>query len=468
MPTNKFCQRKARLLNQRLLISMCSIGLFFLSAVHGMSARLHGTDTYHSFNFIHGFQVKSDTLIKPGNKSGLSSSQFIHFAAGLPGFARLVNQHGSVKVAFLGGSITHMEGWRGMVMDYLTKNYPLSEFQFLNAGIPSLGSVPHAFRLQKDVLHQVTPDLLFIESAVNDAVNGTKAIEQRRALEGIIRQAHQANLKMDMVLMAFADEEKNADYARGGVPASVQIHQQLAAYYHLPFINLAKEVFTRIGQGEFSWEKDFKNLHPAPFGQRLYFHAIKTLLDSAIHHPIQPKDRNHNTSIYFPKPMQSFSYAAGHYVDPDKAIDLNGFKVVNDWTPKDQANTRHGFVHVPVLCATKAGSHLSLKFRGTAVGIAVVSGPDAGKISYQVDAGPVRTMDLYTQWSNQLHLPWYEILRDGLSQKEHVLKIKIIPRKRSETPTSRSAVNDHEKTSIKPAENAVRIVYFLVNGPAAS
>jgi hypothetical protein len=73
-------------------------------------------------------------------------------------------------VAFVGGSITNMEGWRELVCKYLAAAYPATAFNFINAGIPSLGSLPHAFRLEQDVLSKGKIDLLFVEAAVNDRV----------------------------------------------------------------------------------------------------------------------------------------------------------------------------------------------------------------------------------------------------------------------------------------------------------
>ena len=144
-------------------------------------------------------------------------------------------------VTFLGGSITNMKGWRNEVCDYLAAAYPATSFNFINAGIPSLGSLPHAFRFEQDVLGKGKTDLLFVEAAVNDRVNGTNETTQRRAMEGIIRHALKANPQVNIVLMAFVDEDKMADYHAGKIPVEVQVHEDLAKQYHLPFINLAKK-----------------------------------------------------------------------------------------------------------------------------------------------------------------------------------------------------------------------------------
>lgn len=373
----------------------------------------------------------------------LPADNFIHPYGKLDNFRFRIQHKEDLTVAFLGGSITNMTGWRNKVERYLAERYPGTRFRFLNAGIPSLGSLPHAFRLQEDVLDQGRIDLLFIEAAVNDRVNGTPGTQQRRALEGIVRHALAANPAMDIVLMGFADEFKLADYQAGKLPAAISAHEDVARHYGLPFINLAEEVRARIAHREFTWEDDFKNLHPAPFGQELYFNTIKTLLQT------QPGGDTSKAIVVkkIPRPMDPLSYAKGRYVAVKKASAGKGFVLVPSWQPSDGAGTRPGFVKVPVLEGTAAGASAGLSFEGTAVGIAVIAGPDAGKIRYSIDGGPERTVDLYTQWSSGLHLPWYLLLGDGLRKGRHRLKISI--------------ADEHDPQS---KGNAVRIVHFLVNG----
>ncbi|AHF15516.1 hypothetical protein NIASO_10815 [Niabella soli DSM 19437] len=375
-------------------------------------------------------------------KDPLPEERFIQRFGNLNNVLERIRKKQAVTVAFLGGSITNMTGWRDRVCTWLAQRYPDVHFTFINAGIPSLGSLPHVFRLQQDVLDKGRVDLLFIESAVNDYVNGTPAVTQQRALEGIIRHALAANPYMNMVLMGFADEFKLADYAAGKIPGEIQLHERLARYYQLPFINLAKEVYERIQNKEFTWEGDFKNLHPSPFGQALYAQAIETLLDKAF-------DKNETSGpvkTVLPKILDTKSYRTGAYISVEKAALKKGFILDPSWRPKDGVHTRPGFVNLPVLEGIAPGATLELPFSGTAIGIAVLSGPDAGMIRYSIDGKEWKKIELYTQWSNGLHLPWYVLLGDGLSKGTHRLSIVIADEK-----------------NVGSKGNAVRIVHFLVN-----
>ncbi|MGN7785448.1 GDSL-type esterase/lipase family protein [Niabella sp. 22666] len=371
----------------------------------------------------------------------LPAEQFISFNKGLNNLAYRIHQKDSITVAFLGGSITNMTGWRNIVCRFLTEHYPQARFRFINAGIPSLGSLPHAFRLQNDVLSKGRVDLLFAESAVNDFVNGTPPIVQRRSLEGIIRNALTHNPYMNIVLMGFADEFKIADYRAQQTPAEIQLHQDLANHYQIPFINLASEVYQRIHNKELSWQDDFKDLHPSPYGQALYANSIQTLLKRAL------QDLpNQLVKAEMPVPLDKKNYNQGSYLPVSATTQRNGFTINNSWKPKDGVNTRPGFVQVPVVEATNMGASVELVFSGTAVGMAVLSGPDAGAIEYTIDGKETKTADLYTQWSKSLHLPWYILLGDGLSKGSHRLRLKVV-----------ASGNTASKG------NAVRIVHFLVN-----
>ncbi|GAB3170120.1 SGNH/GDSL hydrolase family protein [Telluribacter humicola] len=352
---------------------------------------------------------------------------------------------GKGTVAFLGGSITHNPGWRDKVSKYLQERFPATQFTFIAAGIPSLGSTPHAYRFQRDVLQKGTPDLLFVESAVNDRTNGFSEQAQVRALEGILRQAYAANPAMNAVLMAFADPDKFGDYGQGKEPVEVAVHRRVAAHYGAPFINLSQEVYDRLKAGEFSWKFDFKDLHPSPFGQEIYFQTMKDLLkqELPVGVSVQP--------VTLPAPLDRFAYEKGSYHPVNEVRSTKGFLIDSSWKPQDQVGakpggTRAGFVEVPMLVSEAAGASLAFDFKGRAVGIAVVSGPDAGIISYSIDGRKPQQLDLFTQWSTQLHLPWYLMLADELKPGKHTLKLTITDTK---NPAS--------------VGNACRIVYFLVN-----
>lgn len=372
----------------------------------------------------------------------LSSADFIRRYGDLDNVWYRISKEKKATIAFLGGSITEMEGWRGKVCEWFRNTYPETEFMFINAGIPSLGSTPHAFRLQQDVLDKGRVDLLFIESAVNDRGNGSDSVTQVRALEGIVRHARKSNPNMDMILMAFADENKIADYEAGKIPSEVAVHETIAKYYDFPFINLSKEITDRIHHKEFTWKDDFQSIHPSPFGHQLYFNTMTTLLKQSFNKKAPAELRKRP----MPYPLNPFNYEGGVYHAVQEATKLQQFAVIPSWHPADGAYTRPGFVDVPVLEGTQAGGSFDFVFTGKTVGMGMVAGPDAGTIVYSIDNGPEKTMNLFTVYSDNLHLPWYEVLGDALPDRKHTLHVRIVA---EHHPRSKGTV--------------LRVVYFLVN-----
>lgn len=369
----------------------------------------------------------------------LPYTDYIKTAGGLNNFYYAVTVKKKATVSFLGGSITFNPGWRDKVCKYLKETYPQTDFHFIAAGIPSLGSLPHAFRMQRDILDSGKTDLLFVEAAVND--RGTDSTTQVRSLEGIVRHAKLNNPLMDVIFMAFADPQKIENYAKGKVSPELLNHQLVAQHYNLPYVNLALEVNDKIKNKELTWNDDFKDIHPWYHGQEIYFETMKALLQACT---VDAYKAPVKTSL--PKPIDPACFENGRYYNITNAKLDKGWAIDPNWNPKDGLSTRPGFVDVPMLISETPGSEMSLPFKGTAVGIAVVAGKDAGTISYSVDNAPYKDLDLFTEFSSWLHIGVYHLLGADLSNGNHVLKIKISDKK-----------NNASKG------NACRIVNFLVN-----
>ena len=100
---------------------------------------------------------------------------------------------------------------------------------------------------------------------------------------------------------------------------------------------------------------------------------------------------------------------------------------------------------------TGSGDQFSLPFTGRAVGLFVAAGPDAGTIEYRIDPkhgprGQWQTLDLFTQWSGGLHLPWAHILSGDFETGDYTLTVRIV---KERNPASKG--------------HACRIVHLLVN-----
>jgi lysophospholipase L1-like esterase/pimeloyl-ACP methyl ester carboxylesterase len=340
-------------------------------------------------------------------------------------------------VAFLGGSITEMKGWRDMIKQCLQQRFSHTHFTFIDAGIPSLGSTPHAFRFENDVLKKGIPDLMFVEAAVNDDGNGFGPKEQVRGMEGIVRHALTVNPYMDMVMLHFIYDPFISILQGGGQPVVIKNHERVAEHYSVSSINLAQEIAQRMKVGEFDW-KWFGGTHPAWHGHKYYAASINRLFDE---NQVSADSLKYVAHEIPAEPLDSFSYYKGGFVDIKEAKSLHGFNYVTDWKPQDKVSTRDGFVNVPMLEATKAGSSLILNFKGTSVGVFCIAGPRACVLEYSIDGAPYHSCDMITNWSSHLYLPGVYMLGTELKDYRHVLKLRVAKGTRTECQIRNFVVN---------------------------
>jgi sialidase-1 len=351
--------------------------------------------------------------------------EYFQLRDGLANCEAKFEREGRSRVVFFGGSITFNPGWRDEVMRYLQGRFPRTKFDFVAAGIPSLGSVPHAFRLERDVLDGGPVDLIFVEAAVNDHNYDdypNRSELALRGMEGVVRHLRLANPFTDVVELHFIHDQHFLTYGKGQTPYTIAAHERVAARYGCPSLNLSMEVNDRINADEFTWAGDFRGIHPSPYGQLVYADSITRMLDAAFAAP-QAAPRPHGLV----EPLDEFSYFNGRLGRLADARIVSGFELNPSWKPAGSLPTREGFVNVPALVATGAGSEFDLDFVGNAVGILITSGPDAGIVESSVDGGAWKRIDTFTMFSPSLHLPWAIILADGLAPGRHAIRVRIAP-----------------------------------------
>ena len=192
-------------------------------------------------------------------------------------------------------------------------------------------------------------------------------------------------------------------------------HERVAAQYEVPSIYLAKEVAERIHAGEFTWADDFKDLHPSPFGHRLYADSVGRMLDAVWARDSAAEPVDHP----LPAPLDEKSYFRGRLLDVAGAAADDGWRLDPAWRTEDGVVSRIN--DVPMLICEQPGPRLRLEFQGTAVGLYLAAGPDAGIVEFSVDGSPVERRDLFTPWSANLHLNWVQVLAADLHPGKHEL-----------------------------------------------
>lgn len=345
-------------------------------------------------------------------------------------------------VAFIGGSITEMNGYRPMVMEILKRRFPETEFVFTDAGISSTCSTTGAFRLQDHVLSKGPVDLFFVEFAVNDDQDAHHAYRECiRGMEGVIRHTRIYNPNADIVMTFFVNPEMMEIWKSGKVPLSASAHTAVAEYYGVPVINLGKETAEQIKAGTMTW-KEFGGTHPGVSGNRLCANMIDRLM--AKHwddKPVPAKMVNHDLPK---KPLDEKSYFRGRFMDVAQVDLSGGFSNYIPVWKEIKGSFRDRFGNTKLICADKPGAELTMKFDGMAVGAYVLAGPDAGIVETSVDGGEYKKCDLYHSFSRGLHYPRTVMFDADLPEGSHTLKLRI-------------------SGETKSQGNAVRILHFVAN-----
>lgn len=348
-------------------------------------------------------------------------------------------------VAFIGGSITEMDGYRPMVCARLSERFPDTQFTFTAAGISSTCSTTGAFRLEDDVLSKEPRpvDLLFVEFAVNDDQDAAHARRECiRGLEGIVRHARTSNPEIDIVVTYFVNPPILAALQAEQVPVSIAAHETVTAHYEVPTIHLAREVAERISEHRLTW-KQFGGTHPAPYGNRICADLIEELF-TACWNPDQLTPAVQKRSS-LPAPVDVESYYRGRFLDvPDAQLQGTRWtRSAPEWESlKGQCRSR--FIDNPLLHCSEPGKELALEFEGASVGAYVLAGPDAGAVEVSIDDGEWKTVRLYHHFSKGLHYPRTVMFETGLERGKHLLRIKA------------AADPEHKGTE-------VRIVNMVVN-----
>lgn len=325
-------------------------------------------------------------------------------------------------VAFLGGSITEMEGYRPRAADWLQKRFPDTKFTFTNAGISSTCSTTGAFRLYRDVLSKGPVDLLFVEFAVNDDQDAAhSAIQCIQGMEGIIRHTRQHNPRADIVMTHFVNLGMLETLAAGEDILSATQHERVAIHYDVSSSFLSKEVAARIKDESLTW-KQFGGVHPGPIGNQLAADQATSILDAAW------KGLQQN-AVPMPhsvpeKLLEKTAFTAGQLVSPEIAAN-------DDWKFSEPnwdnipGSKRRRFLGRSVLHTEQPEAVTAFDFEGTAAGAFVVAGPDAGRLEVKIDDEPWKTVELYHRFSKGLHYPRTVMFATDLPPGEHRVQLRV-------------------------------------------
>ena len=349
-------------------------------------------------------------------------------------------------VAFIGGSITEMDGYRPKVCTMLQERFPETEFTFTDAGIGSTCSDTGAFRLRRDVLSKGPLDLLFVEFAVNDDQDGQQAYNNAlRGMEGVIAQARAHNPNVDIVMTFFVNENILGKLRVGQTTDSVAAHGKVAEHYGVSVNNLAQELADLVNAHKMDWKK-FGGTHPNNYGNTMCATMIRNALLKTWAKPLAADA----VPLPYPAvaPTDPFSYTNGRFLPfSDVKTDASWQKGVPDWPTENNGMGRPRFLKSPMIYSSTAHSKLTIDFTGTAIGAYMLAGPDTGIIKCTVDGEQTREIDTLHRYSG-FNYPMTVMFFSELEEGDHTLELEIL---------------DNRPGRIKPGGTAFRALTFVGN-----
>jgi pimeloyl-ACP methyl ester carboxylesterase/lysophospholipase L1-like esterase len=331
---------------------------------------------------------------------------------------------GHGHVAFLGGSITEMEGYRPILCDRLQKRFPETTFTFTNAGISSTCSDTGSFRLDRDVLSQGPLDLLFVEFAVNDAGDGFPTPERAlRGMEGVIAQARAHNPCVDIVMTFFVTPEMIEAFEAGREVPTLSAHSKVAEHYDVSVNHLARAVTELIRAGTIDW-KLFGGVHPNRYGNTLCATTIWKALENCWSSDLS--ETANPVPYARPALLDPLSYVNGRFLLASAiALDPDWQQGVPDWPNENNGKVRPRFEQTPMIYAHRAHASLTVNFSGTAIGAYLLSGPDAGIVRCTIDGARSKEMDILHKHST-FNYPMTVMFFDDLPAGPHTLALEIL------------------------------------------
>ncbi|MBI1373414.1 MAG: SGNH/GDSL hydrolase family protein [Phycisphaera sp.] len=347
-----------------------------------------------------------------------------------------------VKIAYLGGSITAMNGWRNKTLNWFREQYPKSKIDEIHAAIGGTGSDLGVFRLGHDALRG-KPDLLFVEFSVNDGGADPKNIW--RGMEGIVRQTWQQDPDTDICFVYTFRSNYEVPLTAGEYPRAAGADEMLAEHYGIPSINMALRITQLLNDHKLIikppdsgdapkdvivFSKD--GVHPVDAGHQVYLEVIA----DAMQHFKSAKPVDHKAKLA--TPFIADNWEAAKMVPVTESMTSGGWKQL---PPDNNLVKSFGNRMDSLWLADTPGQKLTFKFRGSKAALYDLLGPDGGQVTITVDGktrGPVPRFDHYCTYHRIATLQ----IADGLDPAAvHTVTVEVAPGQ-----PDRSSVTDREKS----------------------
>lgn len=358
----------------------------------------------------------------------LTKMEEFHLRGGLPNIFYKIAHQRQVRIGYIGGSITEMQGWRDLTFSWFRINFPLTAFYQIDASIGGTGSGLGVFRMEHDLLAG-QPDLIFVEFAVNGT--GVPPYNARepmvRTMEGIVRKTWAKYPNTDICFVYTTALNMCNNLVKGIPQQPSEFMEEVAQHYGIPTIHMGIEVAKLMKQGKLVFKADpAENANTIVFtrdgthpltesGQPIYTATVVKYLSKMSK---QGASKSHK----LPVPMLADNW------QNSKMVDISETELIGEWT-KLPAN--HGLMvsfqrFLPSIYQAKPGAVMRFKFKGKVLGIYDCIGPGVGIIEISVD-GQKEEIFRFDQWCDNYRKNNF-FLKE-LEDKVHSVEIRVLDKK---------------------------------------
>jgi hypothetical protein len=380
-----------------------------------------------SSNKMNDSQIAATKNIQSSNADGAIITfdpdipEELRIRGGLPNVFTKLNNKDTVRIAYLGGTISEANGWRLYGFDWFKSQFPKVHFIEINAAISETGSDFAACRLNHDILAK-KPDLVFMEHRI-DGGGGFEA----QSVEGIIRQIWKYNPKTDICFIHPVTLDMISTIQDGRNTAFGAVMESIANKYNIPSIDLGVEIAKLEMAAELSMKSDLPvagkvwfsmdGVHPGEAGHRLYT-EIFTRSFTQMNKFAEVKDH------IVPEATNKLNWEKTSLLPITEARLSSGWKTVNnqkDTIYCEGYKRTDGMLRGAVKC-DKAGESVRVYWNGTALGFSDIPCRSGCKIEITIDKGkPIKIERKQTDKKNRAHLFYLPEQTSG----EHTALIRI-------------------------------------------
>ncbi len=336
-----------------------------------------------------------------------------------------------LTIGYIGGSVTNGSGstnpetdsWRALTTKWFRTNFSDARITEKDMSIGGTGTIFALYRMERALLQLEgdAPDLVFIETAINDSYDGVSGNTLKVYMESVIKKIYAKNPKCNIVMVITGDITTMKNSHETGV-AFRQEHRDIAQHYNIPVIDVGAYLYQKIyeenGNQEVNassnavWAKYFKDtVHPLNLGYTVYAEKISAYLNEEL------VNKTLDSNIYANTVMPSSNYMQNLLTDAYD-VDFSAFDFEKNNLFRSYNYTADAITY-KYLVSNRLGDTFTVKFKGTHFGLWTMSNSVPTKITYSIDGKDEQQLQIYRASSN------FEVymLAENLQAGEHTVKI---------------------------------------------